>query len=96
MLYYDRIDINAGIDSVKSNSSKECMVSHYLFFNHGFKFRDFVYNGCHDLMMLCLNISNIAIINVKGVDYRCIIHDVSNSEAIHLSKHSVLEDSGYI
>ena len=48
------------------------------FFNHRFKFQNSVCNGCHDLTMLCFNISDIA---VKGVDYRCIIHDISKSEA---------------
>ena len=33
-------------------------------------------NGCHDLSMLCLNISNIAIITIKNVDYHCIIHNI--------------------
>ena len=55
-----------------------------------------VYNGCYDLRMLCLNISNIAIITVKGVDYPCIIHDISKYEAIHLLENPVLEDCGYI
>ena len=39
-------------------------------------------DGCLDLMMLFLKTSDIAIIIVKGVDYRCIIHDISRSEAI--------------
>ena len=42
------------------------------FFNHGFKFQGYVCNDCHDLTMLCLNISDIAIITVKHDDYRCI------------------------
>ena len=46
--------------------------------------------------MLCLNLSEIAIITVKGIDYFCIIHDISKSEAIHLPEHSVLDDPGYI
>ena len=33
------IDIIEGIDILKSNSSKECMICHYWFFNHGFKFQ---------------------------------------------------------
>ena len=57
MLYYDRTDISKGIDPTKSNRSKECMICHYWFFNHGFKFQDSVYNGCHDLTMLSVNIS---------------------------------------
>ena len=94
MLYYDRIDISEGINLAKSNNSKECMICHYWIFNHGFNFQDHVRNGCHDLTMLSVNISNIAIITVKNVDYRCIIHNISKSEAINLSKNSILEDCG--
>ena len=49
-MYYDRINISEGIDPIKSNRSKECIIWHYYFFNHGFKFHDFVCNGCIDLM----------------------------------------------
>ena len=96
MLYYDRIDISKGIDIAKSNNNKECMICHYWFSNHGFKFQDYVWNGCHDLTMLSANISDIAIITSKNVDYRCIIQDISKSETINLFKKSVLEDRGYI
>ena len=72
------------------------MVCHYWFFNHGFNFQDSVRNGCLDLTMFCLNISNIVIITVKSVNYCCIIHDANKSEAINLLKHSVLADHGYI
>ena len=33
-LYYDRIDISAGIDINKTNASKECAVSHYGYFSN--------------------------------------------------------------
>ena len=72
------------------------MICHYWFFNHGFKFQDFVCNGCHVLTILCLNISDTAIITVKNVDYRCIIHNISKSKAIYLLENSVLEDRRYI
>ena len=65
-------------------------------FNHGFKFQDSVCSGCNDFSMMCLNISNIAIITVKNVDCRCIMYDISKSEAINLLQNSVLEDHGYI
>ena len=42
------------------------------------------------------NVSDIAIITVKGVDYGCIIHDITKSEAIHLVENSVLDDCCYI
>ena len=66
------------------------------FFNHVFKFQDYVCNVCHDLTMLSANINNIAIITVKNADCCCIIHNVSKSEAINLLKNFVLENCGYI
>ena len=42
--------------------------------------------------MLSVNVSNIAVDTVKNVDYRCIIHNISKSEAINLLKDSVLEN----
>ena len=41
-------------------------------------------NDCHDLTMLSVNISNIAVITVKNVDYHYIIHNISKSDAINL------------
>ena len=43
-----------------------------------------------------VNIKDIAIITVKNVDYRCIIHNIHKSEAINLLINSVLEDYGFI
>ena len=65
-------------------------------FNHGFKFQDSVCNFCHDVTMLSVNISDIAIITVKNVDYHFIIHKITKSEAVNLLKNSVLEDRRYI
>ena len=41
MLNYGRIGLSEGIDPAKSNNSKEYIVCHYWFFNHGFKFFKF-------------------------------------------------------
>ena len=50
MLHYDRIDISEENDLAKSSSSKKCMISHYCFFNHGFKFQGCqISYGCHNL-----------------------------------------------
>ena len=46
-------------------------------------------------MMLCVNISDIAIIIVNDVDCRCIICDISKSGAINLLESPTLEDRGY-
>ena len=54
-------------------------VCQYGYFNHRFKFESSVCSGCHYLTMLCLNLSDIAIITIKGVDYLCIIHNIIKS-----------------
>ena len=46
--------------------------------------------------MLCLNITNFAIITVKDVDYCCIIHGINRSEANNLLENSVLDDRWHI
>ena len=85
-MYYDRIDMSQGIDLAKSRKSKECMISHHLFFNHWFKFQDSICKGSHDFAMLSINIRNIAIITVKNVHYCCIINNISKPEAVDLLK----------
>ena len=68
MLYYNKIDVSEGIDF---NKSKECMICHYWYFKDiGYKFEPYVCNECHDISMMAYELENIAILNVKGVDYR--------------------------
>ena len=77
--------MSVGIDVKKTSKSKEWNICHYSYFlNRGFKFQPDVYNGCHDLLMMSRNLSDIAILNIKGPDYRYIITGMSKNEAIHL------------
>ena len=65
MLYYDRIDVSEGIDVNKTSKSKESDICHFWhFLNKGFKFQPNVCNRCHDLLIMSMNLSNIAIITV--------------------------------
>ena len=95
MLYYDRIDFSEGIDVNKTSVSKECDFCHYWYFlNYSFKFQPHVCNRCHDLLMF-MNLSNTAILNIRGSDYRCIISLISKNEAINLMQNADLtEKSG--
>ena len=43
-----------------------------------------VCNRCYDLLMMSMNLSDIAILNIVGADYCCIISGISKSEAIKL------------
>ena len=85
MIYYNRIDISEGTDINKTSASKECDVCHYWYFlNYSFKFQPNVSNRCHDLLNMSVNLSNIAILNIKGSDYHCIISMISKNETINL------------
>ena len=70
MLYYDRIDISEGIDVNKTSASKECDIClSWYFLNYSFTFQPNVCNRCYDLLILTMSM-NIAILNIKGSDYR--------------------------
>ena len=88
MLYYDRIDVSEWIDVNETNQSKECDIGHYsCFSNKGFKFQPNVCNGYHDLLMMPLNLRNIAISNIKEAGYCFIICWIRKSEAINLMQN---------
>ena len=46
--------------------------------------------------MLCLNLSDIATITVKNVDYHYIFYDINKPDGVHLLKISELDECGYI
>ena len=73
MLYCDRTDVSGGIDINKTSELKECDICQYSYFlNKGFKFQSKVCNSCHYLLIMSMNLSGIAILNIKGSNYRCI------------------------
>ena len=60
--------------------------------NYSFEFQTNVCNRCHDLLMMFINLSDIAILNIKGSDYHCIISLISKNETIKLSKNADLTE----
>ena len=85
MIYYDRKDVQEGIEVNKTSTSKESDASHYWYFlNCSFKFLPNVCNRCHYLLMMSVNLRDIVILNIKGSDYCCIISLISKKEAINL------------
>ena len=88
MPYFDRTDVSGGIDFNKTSKSKECDICHYwIFLNKGFNFQSYVCNEFHDLLVMSMNISDIAILNIKVSDYCCIISGISKSNAINLMQN---------
>ena len=63
---------------------KQANIFHYWYFsNKGFKFQPNVCNRCNDLLMISMNLSDIAIFNIKSADYQCVISGTSKSEAVN-------------
>ena len=50
-------------------------------------FQQFVCNDCHDVLMMSVNLSNIAILNINNADYCCIISRISKSESVNFLKN---------
>ena len=93
MLQYGKIDVWEGIDINKTSASKECVLCHYWYFKDvGFKYELHVCNKYHYVLMTAFELKNIAILNVKVVDFRCILWGISRDEAVNRLNNSVLED----
>ena len=95
-LPYEKIDVLEGTDTNKTRPSKECMLYHYWYFKDvGFKFELHVCNKC-DVLMTAYELKTFALLNVKGVDFRCILWGISRDEALNRLNNSVLEDKGVL
>ena len=46
--------------------------------------------------MTAYELKNIAILNVKGIDYRCILWGISKNEAVNILNNFVLEDKSVL
>ena len=91
MLCFNRINISEGINVNKTSESKEGDIFHnWYFLNKGIHFNQMSTNRCYDLLMMSINLINIAILRIKSADYRCIISVISKSEAIILMENADL------
>ena len=46
-------------------------------------------NECHDVLLMSINLNDISILNIQGVDYRCII---TESDALNSIQNADLTD----
>ena len=92
MLEYEKIDISDGINSNKSDKSKECMLCHYWYFlDKSFSYGPYLCDGCYN-MQKCNKLKNIAIILIKESVYRICFLFMSKHEAKTLMSNSNLID----
>ena len=97
MLEYHRIDISEGIDTNKTSVSKKCNICHYWYFlDKNFNYEKYLCSGCHNLMQKAKSFNDVAIISIKGSDYRIHFWYMSKNDAIVLMTNSNLNDKNGI
>ena len=85
MLYFDKIGITEGINVNKTSASKEHSICHYWhFLEKCFKLELNICNECHDVFVMHMNLSNIAVLNIHGFYYGCIINRISKSKVVNV------------
>ena len=95
-MQYERIYSSEGIDTNKTNASKECMLCHYWYFKDlEFKFKS---NACIRCSTgrIFLETKNVAILNAKGIDDRWILRGIDKNKAVSILNNSVLKDKSVI
>ena len=63
-----------------------------VFFNKKFNHEPYLCNRCHDLMQKAMNFNDVAIVSVKGNDYRIHFWYISKDEAINIMHNSSLNE----
>ena len=97
MLEYGRIDISEGIDTNKTRKSKKCDICHYWYFlDENFCYEPYICSGCHDLMQKAMNFNDVAIVSIKGNDYKIHFWYMSKDEAISIMHNSSLNEKTVI
>ena len=77
MLEYDRIHISEGIDT---------NICHFWYLlDKNFNYEPCLCNGCHDLMQKAMTFNDVAIVSIKGNDYRINFWYISKNDAIVLN-----------
>ena len=73
------------------------MICLYWYFKDvGYKYEPHICNGCHDLSMMVYDLNDFMILNIKGIDYRCYVFNMSKNDAITLLNNSVLDNKGVL
>ena len=71
------------------------MISHYWYFvDSTYKYEPEECDGCHNKLIMACELENIAILNVKGILYKCVIWNMTRNDAINRLNNSKLHDKG--
>ena len=85
------------LNTNKTSASKECSICHYWYFlDKSFNCDSYLCDGCHDLMQKAMSFKNVAIVSIKGNDYRIHFYYISKDDAITLMTNSNLNDKNKV
>ena len=68
--------------------------SYWYFKDIGYNFEAYFCNGCNDMSMMTYQLENIAILNLKGVEYRCLLWNITRNDSINRLNIFELDDKG--
>ena len=63
-----------------------------VFLDKNFNYDPYLCNGCHDLMQKVMNFNDVAIVSIKGNEYRIHFWYMSKDHAINITKSSNLNE----
>ena len=49
------------------------MIFHYWYYIYNCKYEPEICDSCHDISMMAYKFENSAILNIKGIDWRCVV-----------------------
>ena len=67
-----------------------------VFLDNNFNYEPYICNGCHDLMQKAMNLNDVAIVSIKGSDYRIHFWYMTKNWAINLLNNSWLDNKGVL
>ena len=62
------------------------------FLDKNFNYEPYLCNGCHDLMQKAINFNDVAIVSIKGNDYRIHFWYMNKDDAISIMNNSNLSE----
>ena len=71
-----------------------CYLSLVLFLDKEIKFQPSVWNCCHGVSMISIDLNHFAILIIFSADYISIINGISKSERMNLLKNVELNENG--
>ena len=83
MIQLDRIEDSEGIDLYKTDTSKECKICHYIYFDNGFQSDSNICNRCDWGIK---SFRNFAIIHVNDFSYRFFMFGMTEEDVIEFIK----------